>query len=86
MRRAENLATVICLLSSNCVSLNFLEPSGPVKGLLHLTVNSSKQAGLHCKVTDWLGSILGQDAGYPVRFSVLHFSFFHADAADSCLP
>jgi hypothetical protein len=63
----------MCLLSSNCGSLNFLELSGPVKGLFYLTVFSSKQAGLHCKVTDWLGSNLGQDADYPVRFSVLRF-------------
>ena len=43
-------------------------------GLLYLTVFSSKQAGLHCRVTDWLGSNLDQDAGYPLRFSVLRFN------------
>jgi hypothetical protein len=67
----------MCLMSTNCGSLDYLEPSGPVqtcKGLLYLTVSSPEGAGLHCEVIDLLGSNLGHDPGFPGQFSVLRFS------------
>jgi hypothetical protein len=47
VRRANNLASLMCQLSWNHGSRNLLEPSGPVQSCIGITFNNTLYTNLH---------------------------------------